>query len=86
MDDSDEGYGLILAFDSDTEDFTRGFELGQLWERLNRDGWLYQPLAHTSNAEMFIRCAEAKGLPFSADPIDDEWISITIGTPVGQEA
>lgn len=51
-DDNDEEYGLILAFDSDSPEFTRGFELGQLWERLNRDGWLHQPLAHASNAEM----------------------------------
>ena len=88
-DASDEqSYGLVLAFDSDSEDFVRGFEAGQLWERLTRDGWLHQPLAHASNAEMFIRMAEARGLPFRAEDIEgtDEWIAITIGTPVDQEA
>jgi hypothetical protein len=86
MSDHEEHYGLILAFDSDGEEFTRGFEAGFLWERLGRDGSLHQPLAHASNAEMFIRFAEAKGLPFKAEPVNDEWISITIGTPVEQEA
>lgn len=81
-DEHDDTYGLILAFDSDDPEFTRGFELGQLWERLERDNYLHQPLVHAANAEMFIRMAEAKGLPFSAEPVDDEWMSITIGTPI----
>lgn len=83
MDDSsDEEYGLVLAFDSDSEDFTRGFELGQIWERLNRDGFLVQPLAHASNAEMFLRMAEAKGLRCIAEDVNDEWVSITIAREV----
>lgn len=84
--DDVEPYGLVLPFDSDDVEFARGVEVGQLWERLERDGFLHQPLAHATNAEMFIRFAEAKGLPFKAEPVNDEWISITIGTPVDQEA
>jgi hypothetical protein len=85
-DEAEPEYGLLLAFDSDDPEFTRGFEIGQLWERLSRDGFLHQPLAHASNAEMFMRIAEAKSLPFSAETINDEWMSITIGTPVDLEA
>ncbi len=81
--DDAQAYGLLLAFDSDSEDFTRGFEIGQLWERLNRDGFLHQPLAHASNAEMFMRMAEAKGCKFTADPVNDEWLSITIAPELG---
>lgn len=85
MSDNEEPqeYGLLLAFDTDEPEFTRGFELGQLWERLNRDGFLLQPLAHASNAEMFMRMAEAKGFSFSAEPVNDEWLSITIMPELG---
>lgn len=85
-DGEDKHLELVLAFDSDDPEFTRAFEAGQLWERLSRDGWLYQPCAHASNAEMLIRMAESKGLSFKAETINDDWISITIGTPVEQEA
>lgn len=78
----EESYGLLLPFDSDEDEFTRGFEVGALWERLDRDGFLHQPLAHASNAEMFMRMAEAKGLPFRAETVNEEWIGITIGTPI----
>lgn len=81
--EEEQEYGLLLAFDTDDPEFTRGFEIGQMWERLERDGFLQQPLAHASNSEMFMRMAEAKGMRFSAEEVNDEWVSITIAPDLG---
>jgi hypothetical protein len=77
---SEAEYGLILAFDSDSAEFTRGFEAGQLWERLERDGYADQ-LIHAENAEMVMRMAESRGrgLDFSAEDVGYGWMHITIG-------
>lgn len=75
---SDSDWSLVLAFDTDEPDFTRGFEAGQLWERLERDRQAVQ-LIHAENAEMVMRMAAAKGLRFSAEDVGDSWLSVTIG-------
>ncbi len=75
-------YGLVLAFDSDDPEFTRGFEAGQLWERLERDGYAGQ-LIHTENAEMVMRMAEAKGLAFTAGDVGDGWMQVAVGREPG---
>jgi hypothetical protein len=74
----DAVYGLILAFDSDDAEFTRGFEAGQLWERLERDGYAGQ-LIHAENAEMVMRMAESKGLVFTAKDVGDGWMQVAVG-------
>jgi hypothetical protein len=74
---SDDGMSLVLAFDTDEPEFTRGFEAGQLWERLERDGIAAQ-LIHAENAEMVMRMAEEKGLRFSAEDVGDGWLSVAI--------
>jgi len=73
-------YGLVLAFDSDDQEFTRGFEAGQLWERLERDGFVHQ-LIHAENAEMVMRMAESRdrGLTFTAEDVGNGWMQVTIG-------
>jgi hypothetical protein len=71
-------YSLILAFDSDDAEFTRGFEAGQLWERLERDGFAGQ-LIHAENAEMVMRMAAAKGLAFRAEDVGDGWMQVAVG-------
>lgn len=77
MSDEDGEYGLVLPFDTDDPEFTRGFETGQLWERLERDGMADQ-LIHAENAEMVMRMAEAKGLGFRADDVGNGWLAVTI--------
>lgn len=69
---------LILAFDSDDAEFTRGFEAGQIWERLERDGYTGQ-LIHAENAEMVMRMAESKGLMFRAEDVGNGWMQVTVG-------
>ena len=74
---SDEQLQLILAFDSDAREFTRGFEAGQLWQLL--DTWtLIDRLFHTSNTEMIMRMAEVKGFDFSAVDVDDTWTQVLL--------
>ena len=71
-------YGLILAFDSDDAEFTRGFEAGQLWERLERDSCAGQ-LIHAENAEMVMRMAESKDLAFTAEDVGGGWMQVAVG-------
>lgn len=73
----DAEFGLVLAFDTDDPEFTRGFEAGLLWERLERDGEADQ-LIHAENAEMVMRIAEAKGLRFSAEDLGDGWMQAVL--------
>jgi hypothetical protein len=76
--EAEEGeFGLVLAFDTDDPEFTRGFEAGQLWERLERDGAADQ-LIHAENAEMVMRIAESRGLAFKAEDAGDGWLHVTL--------
>jgi hypothetical protein len=75
---TDADYGLALPFDSDEPEFRRGVEIGMLWAGLVRDGYA-EASVHADCAEMIIRIAEATGLPFTADPVGDDWLHVTIG-------
>lgn len=74
----DDEMSLVLPFDTDDPEFTRGFEAGQLWERIERDGVADQ-LIHAENAEMVMRIAEVKGLTFRAEDVGDGWLTVVIG-------
>lgn len=73
-------YGLVLAFDTNDPEFTRGFEAGQIWERLERDGYTSQ-LVSAGNAEMVMRMADHYGLKFTAEDVGYEWLQVTVGEP-----
>jgi hypothetical protein len=73
-------YSLVLAFDTDDPEFTRGFEAGQIWERLERDGYTSQ-LVSAGNAEMVMRMADKHGLKFTAEDVGYEWLQVTVGEP-----
>lgn len=76
-DDDQATYGLVLPFDSDDPEFTRGFEAGIIWERTEEGP--YSGLIHAENAEMVMRIAEARGMSFAAqDAGDDEWLNVVI--------
>lgn len=76
-DDSESEFSLVLAFDTGDPEFTRGFEAGQLWERVERDGEASQ-LVHAENAEMVMRIAEAKNLRFTAEEVADGWVKVRL--------
>ena len=75
------GYSLALPFDSDEPEFRRGVEAGMLWADLEHLPGVTVSI-HADNAEMVMRIAEARGLPFSAEPVGEDWLRVTIGSPV----
>lgn len=71
-----EGHGLLLPFDTDDEQFVRGFELGYLWARLQHEDEVVQTI-HATNAEMAIRIGESTGREFTAEELADGWLEVT---------
>lgn len=70
-------YGLVLRFDSDEPEFTHGFEVGQIWERLTHEPGFEGPI-HAENAEMVMRIAEARGCDFSGEDAGDGWMHVRL--------
>jgi hypothetical protein len=69
---------LALPFDSDEPEFRRGVEVGILWQRLEHE-FPVRATVHADCAEMVMRIAEARDLPFAAEQVDDTWLHVTIG-------
>jgi hypothetical protein len=66
-------WALVLPFDTDSEDFVRGFEAGRIWTLMEENpDKLTGLIFHAVNAEMVIRMLEKKGLPLKAIFTDDE--------------
>lgn len=76
--DSEDEWGLVLAFDSDDPEFARGVEIGSMWTEVEENGRC-ERMIRGNNAEMAMRIAEAKGLPFEAEPHPDDWFYVRIG-------
>jgi len=76
-DHEDAEYSLLLRFDSDEPEFTRGFEVGQIWERLKHESIFDGPV-HAENAEMVMRIAEAVGCEFSGTHATDGWVHVCL--------
>jgi hypothetical protein len=74
---SEADYGLILSFDSDDEEFCRGFEAGRIYEQI-KDGEPFTQMIHASNTEMAMRICETAGRSFRAEQVDDEWTDLTV--------
>jgi hypothetical protein len=66
---------LVLPFDSDDPEFTRGFEAGRLWEQLSRDEAV-EMAVHASNIEMVMRMGEAAGRIATGDDLADDWVLV----------
>lgn len=73
------GLSLALPFDTDEPEFRRGVEIGMLWEQTGRAVVPVEVTVHADCAEMVIRIAEARGVPFTAEPLGDDWLAVTIG-------
>lgn len=82
---SDETYGLLLAFDSDSPEFVRGFEMGRIWSLCQSDADEINETVHASNAEMLMRIGEATGRDYSAESLDDLFLDVTFGPRGGVE-
>jgi hypothetical protein len=71
------GHGLLLPFDTDNEDFTRGFEAGHVWTRLRDSGFEQTTFTvHAENAEMMLRIAEALGVTVQSEELGDGWLEV----------
>jgi hypothetical protein len=71
-------FELVLPFDTDSEDFVRGFEAGRIWTLMTENPAMLPGLIfHANNAEMVIRMIEKKGLPLKAQFTDDQiWMRL----------
>lgn len=80
MEDGNEPeFKLVLAFDSDHPEFTRGFEAGMLYMSMgDKHVTKINQLIHDENAEMVIRMSEALGWDFVAQDMDNGWFQITL--------
>jgi hypothetical protein len=70
-------YSLVLPFDSDDPEFTRGFEAGMLWERMEHTDEL-EVTVHDGNAEMIMRMCEARGWAFQGEQVADGWMHVQL--------
>lgn len=68
-----DGYAPVLAFDTDSPEFTRGAEIGRLWEQLKADGPVEQEI-HAGNAEMALRLAEATDRRLVCVELGSDWL------------
>lgn len=67
-----EGYGLVLAFDTDDPEFCRGVEIGRLWEAL-KDERAFGMTIRASNVEMVMRMAESTRRRMTVEDSPDEY-------------
>lgn len=72
QDDSPERE-LVLRFDTDHPEFTRGFEAGMIWERMNQRIPTFEQHISGKNAEMIMRMAEVQSYKYVADNLEDGW-------------
>lgn len=70
-------FTIILPFDSDNEEFVRGFEAGRIWTLMEENpDKLMGLIFHATNAEMVMRMIEQKGLKLKAKFTSDEmWMT-----------
>jgi hypothetical protein len=72
---ADGEYGLLLGFDTDDPQFTRGFELGRIWEIAKTFDGPFEEIVHGVNAEMLIRIAEATDRKVRSTDDGDGWLT-----------
>ena len=74
------GWHRVLSFDSDSPEFRRGAETGMAWEQARQlgPGERMDVTIHADSAEMVIWAAEALGLAFSAEPLGEDWLAVSL--------
>jgi hypothetical protein len=75
---AEASYSLALAFDTDDPEFTRGVEIGRLWEQLRAEpDETVEQQVHATNAEMVLRMGEALDRPVRTSDDDGHWMTAT---------
>jgi hypothetical protein len=78
------GFQPILEFDCQSVDFARGFEAGRVWAALNVDpDRSVDVCAHGTNAEMFLRMAEATARSVTSEELGNDWLQVTFAAVSG---
>lgn len=72
---TDAEYGLVLPFDSDDSEFTRGFEAGMLYQRLELETH-FEVTMSAANAEMAMRIAQVRGVKYEGTDLGDDWLNV----------
>ena len=75
-------FNMLLPFDTEDEQFARGFEAGRVWDLVgvaiaNEELPTDPVTVHGSNAEMLLRIAEAHGVRLEAANLDETWMEVT---------
>jgi diphthamide synthase (EF-2-diphthine--ammonia ligase) len=71
-----DDFRLVVAFDSDAPDFTRGVEVGMLYQRLVSENLPISAMVHATNAEMALRLAEAVDVTVRAQDCGEDWLEV----------
>lgn len=75
----------LIAFDSDSAEFARGFELGRIWALVEgTPDATVEEYAHVKNAEMVMRVAEALRRGVSSEEIGAGWMLVRF-EPLSEE-
>lgn len=74
----DATYGLVVAFDTDDPEFTRGFEAGLLWAAMEANDESIERMIHGTNAEMVMRMATAKGYRYQGEDVGHDWLHVVL--------
>jgi len=79
---------VVLDFDTDDPEFSRGFEAGTVWTLLRDPEYdSVDAVVRASLAEMMIRMGEATHRSFRADPVEGtDYLHVYFGPVVRQEA
>jgi len=56
---------LLMPFIDDSENFTNGFECGQIWEKISQGEILEKYLCHSENEEQIKMICESFGVKYS---------------------
>lgn len=83
---TDEGFELVLPFDSDDPEFTRGFVCGQAWQLLELDTPGFEMTITSDNLYMFMSMADAKGYSIKMEETgkkasnleDTDWLRVSL--------
>jgi hypothetical protein len=70
-----DGHAMLLPFDTDSEEFVRGFELGRIWALLRlAPEEPVEEYAHATSAEMLLRMGEATDRHVTSEELGDNWL------------
>jgi hypothetical protein len=67
-------FDLLMPFDTDEREFTRGFQMGMVWA-LSEPAPTTSVMVYAVNAELLVRMKE-RGCRFACREANDDWLEI----------